>query len=43
MRPDISIRLEKLGVHQKTHHVLAVSDLLALSRQCASILVTDAF
>jgi hypothetical protein len=43
MKPIISIHWETTEEHQKTHHVLPVSDFLALSRQCTSILVTDAF
>jgi len=44
VKPIINIHFETVvEEHQKTYHVLPVSDFLALSRQCSSILITDAF
>ena len=44
MKSIISLHWEiTVEEHQKTHHVLSVSNFLALSRQCASIFVTDTF
>lgn len=44
MKLIISVHWEvAIKEHRRTHHVLPESDFLALSRQCASILVADAF
>ena len=43
-KPIVSIRWDlTVEEHQKTHHVLTASDLLPLPRQCAPVLITNAF
>ena len=44
MKHNISVHWGRMvEERKKTDHVLSVSDLLALSRQCTPVIVADAF
>jgi len=44
MKHSVSVHWGRtIEEHEKTDHVLSVSNLLALSRQCTPVLVADAF